>query len=70
MKRNLLLLALFCVGAVYGQNPVFTHLYTADPSAHVWKGDNRLWLYTSHDEPGLIHIIQCRIIMFFQQQTL
>lgn len=52
MKRNLLLLALFCVEAVYGQNPVFTHLYTADPSAHVWKGDNRLWLYTSHDEPG------------------
>lgn len=52
MKRNLLLLALFCVEAVYGQNPVFTHLYTADPSAHVWEGDNRLWLYTSHDEPG------------------
>ncbi|MFO1477946.1 MAG: family 43 glycosylhydrolase [Verrucomicrobiota bacterium] len=33
-------------------NPLIWHLYAADPSAHVWPGDDRLWLYTSHDEPG------------------
>lgn len=54
MKRvfvNVTLMFLLCVTAI-AQNPVFTHLYTADPSAHVWPGDNRLWLYTSHDQPG------------------
>lgn len=30
------------------QNPIITHLYTADPSAHVWK-DGRLYVYASHD---------------------
>lgn len=29
-------------------NPFITHLYTADPSAHVWK-DGRLYVYASHD---------------------
>ena len=29
-------------------NPLITHLYTADPSAHVWK-DGRLYVYASHD---------------------
>ena len=29
-------------------NPVFKKIYTADPSAHVWK-DNRLYVYPSHD---------------------
>src|SRR5688572_9921560 len=29
-------------------NPFITHLYTADPSAHVWA-DGRLYLYPSHD---------------------
>ncbi len=30
------------------QNPFITHMYTADPSAHVWK-DGRLYVYASHD---------------------
>lgn len=29
-------------------NPFVTHLYTADPSAHVWQ-DGRLYIYASHD---------------------
>lgn len=29
-------------------NPFISHLYTADPSAHVW-GDGRLYVYASHD---------------------
>ncbi len=29
-------------------NPFITHLYTADPSAHVWN-DGRLYVYASHD---------------------
>lgn len=29
-------------------NPFITHLYTVDPSAHVW-GDGRLYVYASHD---------------------
>ena len=29
-------------------NPFITHLYTADPSAHVWA-DGRLYVYASHD---------------------
>jgi hypothetical protein len=33
-------------------NPLIAHVYAADPSAHVWPGDDRLWLYTSHDQPG------------------
>lgn len=30
------------------KNPFITHMYTADPSAHVWKG-GRLYVYASHD---------------------
>ena len=29
-------------------NPFVTHMYCADPSAHVWK-DGRLYVYPSHD---------------------
>lgn len=29
-------------------NPFITHIYTADPSAHVWA-DGRLYVYASHD---------------------
>jgi Glycosyl hydrolases family 43/Carbohydrate binding module (family 35) len=33
--------------------PLISHVYAADPSAHVWKNDpNTLYLYTSHDQPG------------------
>lgn len=31
-----------------GPNPFITHMFTADPSAHVWK-DGRLYVYPSHD---------------------
>lgn len=31
-----------------GPNPFVTHMYTADPSAHVWE-DGRLYVYPSHD---------------------
>ena len=33
---------------VIAQNPFITHMYTADPSAHVWD-DGRLYVYASHD---------------------
>lgn len=31
-----------------GPNPFITHIFTADPSAHVWE-DGRLYVYPSHD---------------------
>jgi len=30
---------------------LFKPLYSADPSAHVWPGDDRLWLSCSPDQP-------------------
>lgn len=40
----------------FAQNPLLSHVYAADPSAHVWPEDpETLWLYTSHDEPGTNH---------------
>ncbi len=38
---------------VFGQNPLVTHMYTADPTARVF--DNKLYIYPSHDivpKPG------------------
>ena len=35
-------------GIELGANPIITHMYTADPSAHVWS-DGRLYVYPSHD---------------------
>ncbi|MDF7808665.1 family 43 glycosylhydrolase [Pontiellaceae bacterium B12219] len=32
-----------------GGNPIITHMYTADPSAHVWA-DGKMWIYPSHDQ--------------------
>lgn len=32
----------------YSQNPFIKHMFTADPSAHVWN-DGRLYVYASHD---------------------
>ncbi|WP_066219913.1 family 43 glycosylhydrolase [Formosa haliotis] len=54
MKTKLLLLtALLSVTIGVSQNPIFTNVFTADPSPHVWPDDpNTLWVYTSHDEPG------------------
>lgn len=42
-----LLVALTAYGNAQS-NPIITHMYTADPSAHVW-GDGRLYIYASHD---------------------
>jgi hypothetical protein len=33
-------------------NPVIPHVFAADPAGRVWPGDDRLWIYASHDEPG------------------
>ncbi|MDF7798609.1 family 43 glycosylhydrolase [Pontiellaceae bacterium B1224] len=33
----------------FGANPIITHLFTADPSAHVWE-DGKMWIYPSHDQ--------------------
>jgi hypothetical protein len=37
---------------LHAGNPLIPTVYSADPSAHVWPGDDRLWLYASHDQPG------------------
>src|SRR5579862_9253116 len=50
-------LSLLIIGACIAQkkmdttakgNPFIRHMYTADPSAHVWA-DGRLYVYASHD---------------------
>jgi len=33
-------------------NPIIPTVFSADPAAHVWPDDERLWIYASHDEPG------------------
>ncbi len=38
---------LLTISTVYPQNPIITHMYTADPSAHVFDG--KMYLYPSHD---------------------
>ncbi len=38
--------------ALFAGNPLINTVQSADPSAHVWPGDERLWVYASHDEPG------------------
>jgi beta-xylosidase len=56
MLRNQLILAFMVIGAsliypikhCFAQNPIITSMYTADPSAHVWKR-GRLYVYASHD---------------------
>lgn len=57
-KQSLLLLAisfLYSATTSHSQerapNPIVTHMYTADPSAHVWD-DGRLYVYPSTDIPG------------------
>jgi beta-xylosidase len=48
MKRIIVLTCLFCLASVVrADNPVITHMYTADPSARVFDGV--LYLYPSHD---------------------
>jgi arabinoxylan arabinofuranohydrolase len=44
----ILMLQISCVLTALAQNPFVRDIYTADPSAHVWK-DGRLYVYPSHD---------------------
>lgn len=46
-----LLFSLFSTNNGYSQNPLNfgSKIFTADPSAHVWK-DGKMYVYTSHDE--------------------
>ncbi|PUZ25075.1 glycosyl hydrolase family 43 [Chitinophaga parva] len=46
--RVITILLLFVQAAIAQKNPFITHMYTADPSAHVWA-DGRLYVYASHD---------------------
>jgi arabinoxylan arabinofuranohydrolase len=50
MKKIFIMIVVFAfslIGCFAQKNPFITHMYTADPSAHVWKG--RLYVYASHD---------------------
>ncbi len=56
LKNSLIITLIFFVRIGFCQNPLISHIFAADPSAHVWKTDtNTLWLYTSHDVPGTNH---------------
>lgn len=56
MKTCITLFLLLCARLVFAQQPLLSHIYAADPSAHIWPGDpSTLWLYTSHDVPGTNH---------------
>ena len=46
--KQLIFFLLFSTAAFAQSNPFITHMYTADPSAHVWA-DGRLYVYASHD---------------------
>ena len=57
MNRSLVLFlaGLGLASNAFAGNPLIPTVYSADPSAHVWPGDDRLWLYCSHDQPGTNH---------------
>ena len=38
MRRLFLILLSFCGSVVYAQNPLVTHMFTADPTARVFDG--------------------------------
>ena len=50
LKSGILFIIIFLIGPIFlfAQNPIIKNIYTADPSAHVWK-DGRLYIYPSHD---------------------
>jgi hypothetical protein len=49
LRRCVSLMILFVlVFDCFAQNPFIRHMFTADPSAHVWE-DGRLYVYPSHD---------------------
>ena len=33
----------------YAGNPIIANMFTADPSAHVWEANGKLYIYASHD---------------------
>ncbi|TWU37905.1 Xylosidase/arabinosidase [Novipirellula aureliae] len=45
---TIMLLSLLAVQC-FAANPIITHMFTADPSAHVWE-DGKMWIYPSHDQ--------------------
>lgn len=56
MSVKILGFILWGITFAFARQPLFTHIYAADPSGHVWPEDpNTLWLYTSHDVPGTNH---------------
>ncbi len=50
--RLTIALGLLLASFGFSQNPVFTNNFTADPAPHVWPKSDKLWVYTSHDQPG------------------
>ena len=59
----------FCGIKLSAQNPFITHIYAADPSAHVWKNDtNMLWLILRTINREQITMLPCLTTMFFQQK--
>ncbi|MBN2814074.1 MAG: family 43 glycosylhydrolase [Bacteroidales bacterium] len=58
MKRFIVISALLLLvsSGIIAQQPLISHIFAADPSAHVWSDNpNKLWLYTSHDANGTNH---------------
>ncbi|MGB4415857.1 MAG: family 43 glycosylhydrolase [Paludibacter sp.] len=47
-RISILLIIIFGLHVAQAENPFVRHMYTADPSAHVWA-DGRLYVYPSHD---------------------
>lgn len=50
MKKSIIAvcISVLFLATVSGKNPFVRHIYTADPSAHVWE-DGRLYVYPSQD---------------------
>ena len=42
-----------CSSRIPEKTPLITHMYTADPSAHVFEG--KIYIYSSHDQSGETH---------------
>jgi hypothetical protein len=45
--KKILALSLFSLTALAQSKPLVSHMFTADPSAHVFKG--QIYIYPSHD---------------------
>jgi len=62
MNKSILLFAVYLTAFQFitinsfAQKPLISHIYAADPSAHVWPDNpNKLWVYASHDVTGTNH---------------